>query len=90
KNSGGVLHGVVYNSRQVFHQFLNLDAGMGGFKPLNGFQGPAQFTVTPEMDQAEVAWVVTEKPAVSIRKVLSQTSAMLVSKQRVMVGRRGN
>lgn len=88
--SGGVLHGVVYGNGKVFYEFLNLSVGVGGLKPLSGTQGPVAFTLTPEMRQTEVAWVMTQKPAASIRLALQQASAALVSKHRVQVGRRGN
>lgn len=88
--SGGVLHGVVYGNGKVFQEFLNVSAGMGGLKPLQGSQGPVAFTLTPEMAQTQAAWVVTERPAASIRQALQQASAALASKHSVMVGRRGN
>ena len=55
-----------------------------------GSRGPVTFKLEEAMKTAEAAWIVTEKPAATMRQALAQASSALASKQSVRVGRRGN
>lgn len=86
----GFLHAVVFGNGKIFLELTNLSAAPGDLSPLEGPHGHVSLRLEDGMTPAEIAWVLTEKPAPSFSKALTQGGAMLVAKQSLRVGGRGN